>query len=157
MWKQGEALPVFAAGDVSTNEGTVTHAIGDGRRAAGLLLRALGEDAPVFARPDGVPVPSESIRLERFAHADPERQDHEGAASRVESFDEVVHGLADASEAERCLACGYCTKCDTCLMYCPEGRIARVEEGYDIDMDYCKGCGICVAECPRCGMEMIAE
>ena len=33
-------------------------------------------------------------------------------------------------------------------MYGPEGRIARVDAGYDIDMDYCKGCGICAAACP---------
>ena len=74
-----------------------------------------------------------------------------------EATDDEAPESTDASEAERCLACGYCTRCDTCLMYCPEGRIARVEQGYDIDMDYCKGCGICVAECPRCGMEMVAE
>ncbi|MBW2526112.1 MAG: FAD-dependent oxidoreductase [Deltaproteobacteria bacterium] len=157
MWKQGEPLMVFGAGDVSTNEGTVTHAVGDGRRVAGLLLKALGHEVEVFARPDGQAVAAEGIRMDHFPHAEPHQQAHEGAETRVEAFDEVVHGLADASEAERCLACGYCTRCDTCLMYCPEGRIARVEAGYDIDMDYCKGCGICVAECPRCGMEMVAE
>ena len=71
----------------------------------------------------------------------------------------MVRGLADASEAERCLACGYCTQCDTCLVYCPEGIISRAERDafYEINKDYCKGCGICVVECPRCGMAMVAE
>jgi Pyruvate/2-oxoacid:ferredoxin oxidoreductase delta subunit len=157
MWRRGEALNVFAAGDVSTADGTVTHAIGDGRRAAGLLLRALGEDAQVFQRPQGQPVGPEAIRFDYFAPADPHRQSHEEAAARTAHFDEVVHGLADPSEAKRCLACGTCTHCDTCLLYCPEGRISRCADGYEIDLDYCKGCGICVAECPRCGMEMVAE
>lgn len=157
IWKQGEPLAVFGAGDVSTNEGTVTHAIGDGRRAAGALLRALDEEVEVFERPAGTPVSPAGIRFGRFPRAEPLRQPQEPPAARVATFEEVVGGLTDASEAARCLACGYCTRCDTCLMYCPEGRITRVESGYDIDMDYCKGCGICVAECPRCGMEMVAE
>jgi NADPH-dependent glutamate synthase beta subunit-like oxidoreductase len=36
---------IFVAGDFATGDGTVAHAIGDGRRAAGRVLVALGEEA----------------------------------------------------------------------------------------------------------------
>jgi Pyruvate/2-oxoacid:ferredoxin oxidoreductase delta subunit len=69
----------------------------------------------------------------------------------------VRAGLDDASEAQRCLSCGKCTQCDTCLVYCPEGVIRRRGNGYVVDGADCKGCGICVAECPRNAMEMSAS
>ncbi|HEU4725653.1 MAG TPA: 2-oxoacid:acceptor oxidoreductase family protein, partial [Candidatus Eisenbacteria bacterium] len=43
---------IFAAGDFATGEGTVAHAIGDGRRAAGRVLASFGEEAAIFVRPD---------------------------------------------------------------------------------------------------------
>ena len=67
---------------------------------------------------------------------------------------EVRGGLENALDAHRCFACGHCTKCDTCLVYCPEGIIRRQEDGYEVDYSYCKGCGICVEECPRHAIEM---
>jgi len=150
-----EALPVFAAGDLATGDGTVTHALGSGRRAAGLALRALGEDVEVFERPDrSRAVPVSDIRLDHFARSTPSREVQEPAATRARDFGEVNHGLADESEAHRCFSCGHCTECDTCLVYCPEGIIRREGPGYDVDYSYCKGCGICVEECPRRAMEM---
>ncbi len=70
-------------------------------------------------------------------------------------------GLPDYREAARCFSCGSCTRCDTCLVYCPEGIIRRHSSDdtvdYDVDYTYCKGCGICVVECPRSAMEMVEE
>jgi 2-oxoacid:acceptor oxidoreductase gamma subunit (pyruvate/2-ketoisovalerate family) len=127
-----EALSVFAAGDVATGDGTVAHAIGDGRRAATRALAALGAGTEVHERV--VPI--------------------EG---RLDSFDPVNLGLADAFEAHRCFSCGKCTRCDTCLVYCPEGVIRRADQDYVVDYTNCKGCGICVTECPRRAMEMSAS
>jgi 2-oxoacid:acceptor oxidoreductase delta subunit (pyruvate/2-ketoisovalerate family) len=144
------------AGDVTTGEGTVTHAIGSGRRAATLALRDAGLDVRVFERPSkDATVPATDIRLDHFAPAVPARESHTAPASRIESFEPVNLGLPDALEAHRCFSCGHCIRCDTCLVYCPEGAIQRVMQGYDVDYDFCKGCGICVAECPRTGMEMV--
>ncbi|MDH3455125.1 MAG: 4Fe-4S dicluster domain-containing protein, partial [Desulfuromonadales bacterium] len=70
------------------------------------------------------------------------------------NFEEVNLGLSGVTEAERCFSCGRCTRCDTCLVYCPDGVIRRTEDGYRIDDAYCKGCGICVAECPRRAMDL---
>ncbi len=150
------ALPVFAAGDLATGDGTVTHAIGSGRRAAGLALQALGIEIEVFTRPARErAVPVTDIRLDHFHSTPPFVDHHQAVARRLDNFDEVNQGLAEPLEAHRCFSCGRCTECDTCLVYCPEGIIRRqTEHGYEVDYSYCKGCGICVTECPRSAMEM---
>jgi 2-oxoacid:acceptor oxidoreductase delta subunit (pyruvate/2-ketoisovalerate family) len=149
---------LFIAGDYATAEGTVAHAIGDGRRTAGRVLAALGEPAVIFARPSkAAVVPIERIRLSHFETRPSAPEHHEPVVERVRTFQETNLGLADRSEAERCFSCGRCTNCDTCLVYCPEGVIERTADGhYEVNLDYCKGCGICVAECPRGAMEMFS-
>ena len=151
----GKPTNVFAAGDFSTGEGTVAHAIGDGRRAADRALASLGHEVKIFARPDrAAAVPLTDIRLDHFATSQPAREFVMPVRSRKLQFDEVARGLTGALESHRCFSCGDCTNCDTCLVYCPEGIIHRTETGYEIDYTYCKGCGICVTECPRNAMEM---
>lgn len=150
-----QALMVFAAGDIATGDGTVTHAIGNGRRAAHLALEALGEEVVVFERPDRArSVPMTDIRLDHFEKRVPASQQHLEAEARAAHFDEVNQGLVDGGEAHRCFSCGHCTRCDTCLVYCPEGIVRRDADSYEVDYSYCKGCGICVEECPRKAMEM---
>lgn len=156
VWSDGHPLPLTAAGDFATNEGTVAHAIGDGRHAAQALLQHLGEPVAPWTRPDPADaVPFERIRTDHFPSAAPVRGRHRAAVERRNDWFEVTAGLPGAEEAKRCFSCGDCTQCDTCLAYCPEGAIVRGGDGYVIDYDVCKGCGLCVAECPRCGMEMV--
>ena len=151
---RGRPLPVFAAGDFATGDGTVAHAIGSGRRAATLLLRALGREVEVFERPDRTrAVPVTDIRLDHFETRSPARE-RRAPGSAARSFAEMSLGLPDALESHRCFSCGHCTHCDTCLVYCPEGVVRRAGLDYALDYSYCKGCGICVHECPRSGMEM---
>jgi 2-oxoacid:acceptor oxidoreductase delta subunit (pyruvate/2-ketoisovalerate family) len=94
------------------------------------------------------------IRFSHFEVAPPHRDRQFPPATRRASFEEFNLGLAGPDEAGRCFSCGHCTHCDTCLVYCPDGVIARNDDGYRIDTAYCKGCGMCVAECPRSAMEM---
>ncbi|MFO1078603.1 MAG: FAD-dependent oxidoreductase [Planctomycetota bacterium] len=149
------ALPVFAAGDLATGDGTVTHAIGNGRRTADRVLQLFGDDVAPFTRPDReLAVPSTDIRFDHFRPLPPEHGKAAPAAQRARDFAEVEAGLATAAEAHRCFSCGHCTRCDTCLVYCPEGIIRREAPGYEVDYTYCKGCGICVEECPRAAMEL---
>jgi 2-oxoacid:acceptor oxidoreductase delta subunit (pyruvate/2-ketoisovalerate family) len=151
----GRATLVFAAGDFSTADGTVTHAIGDGRRAAGLAMKALGLDVLVFERPDRTKaVPATDIRFDHFERAEAVQGACTAVSERVRSFEEVRAALPDSLEAHRCFSCGKCTECDTCLIYCPEGIVRRQRGGYDIDYTFCKGCGICAVECPRSALEM---
>jgi 2-oxoacid:acceptor oxidoreductase gamma subunit (pyruvate/2-ketoisovalerate family)/2-oxoacid:acceptor oxidoreductase delta subunit (pyruvate/2-ketoisovalerate family) len=154
--RNGRPMNLFVAGDFATGEGTVAHAIGDGRRAAGRALRALGEDAKVFVRPDRAEaVPISGIHFDHFPPAPPALEPHLPVAERRRSFAESNRGLSNAKEAERCFSCGHCTQCDTCLVYCPEGIIDRTSTGYAVDLNFCKGCGICVTECPRDALEML--
>jgi len=51
-----------------------------------------------------------------------------------------------------------CTNCDLCVVFCPEGIVARVaDKRYDFDLAFCKGCGICAEECPVNDIVMEAE
>jgi 2-oxoacid:acceptor oxidoreductase gamma subunit (pyruvate/2-ketoisovalerate family)/2-oxoacid:acceptor oxidoreductase delta subunit (pyruvate/2-ketoisovalerate family) len=151
----GQPLNVFGSGDLATGEGTVTHAIGSGRRAAGLALQALGEELKVFERPDRRrAVPVTDIRLDHFARSAASVDELQPAATRATNFEQVNSGMASSEEVHRCFSCGHCTQCDTCLVYCPEGIIRRDAPGYEVDYSYCKGCGICVEECPREAMKM---
>jgi 2-oxoacid:acceptor oxidoreductase gamma subunit (pyruvate/2-ketoisovalerate family) len=150
---------VWLAGDVATGDGTVTHAIGHGRRIAARALAA-AEGAPAPAPSAAGPEERVSPAHVRFSHFEvipPRLERHAPAASRARSFEEVGRGLDDASEAERCFSCGRCTLCDTCLLSCPEGVVSRSGDGYAVDEAFCKGCGMCVAECPRRAMEMTLE
>ncbi|HJV79796.1 FAD-dependent oxidoreductase [Noviherbaspirillum sp.] len=150
-WRGDEALPVWFAGDCATGEGTVTHAIGNGRRIA---LQALTGET-VATQPTINPVAPAQVRFSHFDLATPHKDRHLPAPARRESFVEYNLGLAGPEEADRCFSCGHCTNCDTCLVYCPDGVIFRTEDGYRVDEEFCKGCGMCVAECSRSAMEMI--
>jgi 2-oxoacid:acceptor oxidoreductase delta subunit (pyruvate/2-ketoisovalerate family) len=154
----GAPLAVWAAGDVATGDGTVTHAIGSGRHVAGRVLQHFGAPVSVFERPDRTKaVAATEIRFDHFERQPAHAHQVMATAERRRSFDEADRGLGSAVEAQRCFSCGQCTRCDTCLVYCPEGIIHRKETGeahYEIDAAFCKGCGICVTECPRRAMEM---
>jgi 2-oxoacid:acceptor oxidoreductase gamma subunit (pyruvate/2-ketoisovalerate family) len=157
------AAPIFTGGDFATNEGTVTAAIGSGRRAALHIHRTLtGEDLFPPAPPE-VAGP-ERITTHVFTHAPRERGVIVPAGMRQGSFTEVRLGLFDEPghsaaviEAGRCFSCGVCNECDRCLSYCPEGVMRFQGDGqYEFDYDYCKGCGICASQCPR-GVVYMAE
>lgn len=151
-WQDDQPLPVWFAGDCSTGDGTVTHAIGHARR---VVLAALSGELTVPPQPVVNPVAPAQIRFSHFEVAPPHKDKHLPAPVRRNHFDEYNLGLAGPEEADRCFSCGHCTKCDTCLVYCPDGVIYRTEDGYRVDEEFCKGCGMCVAECPRSAMEML--
>lgn len=154
-WADGLALPLWFAGDCLTGDGTVAHAIGNGRRTALEALAGLkGEETPTEKTYKSTVAPAH-IRFSHFPIIPPHRDRHQPAGVLRNNFEEVNLGLPGPGEADRCFSCGRCTHCDTCLVFCPDGIIFRDGEKYAIDRAYCKGCGICVAECPRRAMEMI--
>jgi len=145
----GEA-PVYPAGDLLTNEGTVTAAIGCGRDMALMLHeRFSGQKLYRDPPPIGNVVRADQIRMQHFELHRPHSEIILPLDERQSSFSEVSQGLDDIEEAKRCLSCGVCNACDRCVTYCPDGVLRR--EGGDIifDYDYCKGCGVCVSECSR--------
>ena len=46
-----------------------------------------------------------------------------------------------------------CTKCKTCVKFCPEACII-LKENIEVDLKHCKGCGICANICPVKAIEM---
>ena len=153
----GDAL-VFAGGDFVTQEGTVTAAIGSGRAAAESIMAALaGGVAAEQGAEDRELAGPEVVALQRFPVTPQNKCQLTPAAERRKSFAEVRHGLVDEhghdavrEEAGRCLSCGACNECETCVVFCPEGLLsADGPDAYSFDYDYCKGCGLCAAQCPR--------
>jgi len=78
----------------------------------------------------------------------------------IKNHFEEVHPLPDReaiiAEAKRCLHCGACYHCDTCMIQCPEGAITKTETGYAINYEKCTGCRVCVKECPTSAIDMPA-
>lgn len=50
-----------------------------------------------------------------------------------------------------------CSRCGTCLIYCPTNSVRRVDGAFVIDLGYCKGCGVCAVECPKKCILMVRE
>jgi Fe-S-cluster-containing hydrogenase component 2 len=116
----------------------VTHSIGQGRAAGGIIHAGL---AGAQTGPETTQViPPGRIRPEYYE------------ACRA---DTPVEKLGDA-----CLSCGKCRDCKMCETTCYRGAISRLEHKdgsyeYVVDEDKCIGCGFCAGICP-CGIwEMI--
>ena len=155
---------LYAGGDAADGAGTVTAAIGYGRKAAYAIdAYILGKVLPdnTGTSPSLRDRTPHLVRYEELNRAyfssDPRREPpHRQAAERVDDFDEVRQGFAEEeliAEARRCFSCGTCPACDNCYVFCPDAAIKPVAGDpfklYIVNYDYCKGCGICAAECPR--------
>ena len=151
--------PVFAVGDLANAEGTVSAAIGSGRRAALQIVGSLtGEPLTVegpgategdYDRKRDEVIQADALRMHLFERQAATHGENRMPWARLSNFDEVHAGLEDAGEAKRCLSCGGCNECDRCVTYCPEGVLKRVGHEWKFDYSFCKGCAVCSAECPR--------
>jgi 2-oxoacid:acceptor oxidoreductase gamma subunit (pyruvate/2-ketoisovalerate family) len=179
LFLDGGRTPIYLAGDLAGEEGTVAAAIGSGRRAAleihaaladvrvdkltdGSTSRRLADRAAIRAAVDDgleqVTVASpEVVQVRAFPRIAREPVSVRPPRLRRRDFAEVRGGFAGSgghdavrAEAGRCLSCGACTGCDLCVAYCPEGVVMRRQGGLpEADYDYCKGCGLCAAVCLR--------
>ncbi|HSG09864.1 MAG TPA: 2-oxoacid:acceptor oxidoreductase family protein [Longimicrobiales bacterium] len=151
--------PVYAVGDLATNDGTVAAALGGGRRSALHIHQTLTGDVVTTGAVSRVRsdvdvwhdevIKADALRMHLFERHPRTSGPAIGMRERVTTFEEIHEGLTDPSEAKRCLSCGVCNECDICVTYCPEGVLKRVGHDLVFDYAYCKGCGICVTECPR--------
>jgi len=137
-WQAVKAPGVFAIGDTIA-PGLLTHAIGNGREAAGHIDTFLAGETPVAEKKPEM-IPQKCLSKELF------RPRNRGRFCVTDPKD----------EANRCLSCGTCRDCSMCLEACPEGAIVRNEKAdgsyeYVSDDHLCIGCGICAGICP-CGV-----
>ncbi len=105
-------------------------------------------------------VPSDELFLGYFKYEPRHRRKESTitADSVLGSFGERIQGLSEEEaqlEANRCMSCGMCFECDSCVIYCPQDAIFRVKKtdstmGRYVDTDYskCIGCHICEDVCP---------
>lgn len=152
---------VFVGGDMVAAGGSVTAAIGHGRRAA----RAI--DASLRGETYKAPAKAELAAfdyLETWYYEDAPRshQPRLDVVRRTTGFAEVVGNLDEetaAYEARRCMSCGNCFECDNCYGVCPDNAVSKLGpgKGFEFKYDYCKGCGLCVSECPCGAIEMVPE
>ncbi len=159
---------VYAGGDATSSQRTVTHAVAAGTRAArGIHARLSGRQPPhgSGARRWTVAIPGHVVDFGEindglFMPARRGARRERPAGQRLRSFVEAVRGFdADAARAEmaRCFVCGHCTGCETCFIVCPDMAIHHEDGGYRVAVEHCKGCGLCVEECPRGALQMVSE
>lgn len=154
LWGRLEnAHAVFAGGD-ARGAGSVSGAIGDGRRAA-QAIDAYLHAAPLEQTAAGA-ISVAELNLNYFEHAPRAEARVLRAAERtVEAEIEtgLTHGQV-VDESHRCFSCGQCLACDNCWTLCPDNAVLKTVElasdgsHYVFDYDYCKGCGLCAHECP---------
>jgi len=155
---------IYTGGDARGDRGTVSEAIGDGRRAAIAIDAYIrGIDLPLPERRE--PIGFDKLNLNYFEHGTRARESLLPVELRKQ-YEEIEGGLNPnqiRAEAERCFSCGNCFACDNCWTFCPDESVLKAREvasdgtHYVFDYDYCKGCGLCASECPCGFIAMIDE
>jgi len=151
---------LFAGGDAVTGPKNFIEGLAAGRKAALSIHRYLsGEDLRTDRQAEGISTELVSVNIDKVEAQSRVEEPVLSPESREKNFKEV-HLLpseeALIAEAKRCLHCGACTQCDTCMLQCPEGALSKTESGYVMDYNKCTGCRICVRECPTSAIDMPA-
>jgi NADPH-dependent glutamate synthase beta subunit-like oxidoreductase/ferredoxin len=155
---------IYVGGDATGNAGTVTAAVGDGRRAAQAIICELQSQA-LPEEGEGKPIEFERLNV-NYYEPGPRLQEPTLPVNQRTGDEEItttLHGPLIAKESQRCFSCGNCLACDNCWTLCPDSAVLKTKElasdgsHYVFDYDYCKGCGLCVHECPCGFIEMIDE
>ena len=176
---------IFAGGDLASNQRTVAHAIGSGKKAAmaidcyfngkdseeAIRRVLIGEGPSVsifrYLHPGERPmnphiVTFEELNMDYFEPAKRQRESKISRKERIKGFGEVTFTLTESvasEEAGRCFSCGTCNECENCYIFCPDASILKELEriSHQVDYDFCKGCGICFVECPRGAISLEEE
>jgi len=137
---------VFAAGDATTGTAFVIEAVAAGHRAAESIHRYLrGEELEPPPKPELPVVELTRAEIEeRVALREVQVQprvpmDELPVEERLSTFEEVVAGYTDEqaqAEAARCLACGICSECLSCVYACQADAINHdmVEQVQDVQV-----------------------
>jgi NADPH-dependent glutamate synthase beta subunit-like oxidoreductase/ferredoxin len=147
---------VFTGGDARGDHGTVSEAVGDGRRAALAIDAFIKGETGLPATGGAQLLGYESLNLNYFTPAPRPHGPTLEVAQRTCS-EEIDGGLDQQQvlgEGRRCFSCGNCLACDNCWTLCPDVAVLKTRDiaadgsHYVFDYGYCKGCGLCSYECP---------
>ncbi len=139
-------LGVFAAGDSVSGTAFVIEAVANGHKAAESILRYLGRRPLEPPHQPELPVVnlSQSEIDDRISQGEITRKPRVpmlelSVEQRIDNFAEVEAGYDDASaqaEAARCLACGICSECWSCVFACERDAILHddVERSLEINI-----------------------
>jgi len=170
---------IYAGGDVAFGPRNLIDAIGDGRRAAASIHRALGDAVPPGQTRFRRTLPMVTVpRLVLAYDAVPRVEIPTVASERRIGVPEIELGFTEDQarlEAARCLQCFYnisldvelCILCGGCVDICPEDCI-RILPAEDIQgtmaggpasvlilqEDRCIRCALCVERCPTDALSM---
>jgi len=152
----------FSAGDACPGGGTVSHAIGSAHKTAIAMEIFLSQSVlpPVLETRQAISF--QNLNLHYFEPSPP--MDMTPSSVGILSWEEPQESFSEElarREAERCLSCGACLRCDNCWTLCPDNAVLKTREDsqdpYVLDYGFCKGCGICAHECPTGFIRMIPE
>ncbi len=148
---------IFIGGDARQgSSGTVSGALGDGRRAALAIGRYLRSEPNPEREVYGPRVELSRLNLNYFEH-NPRPRERVLPVNERQGDTEIEQGLSHDQvvyESRRCFSCGNCLACDNCWTLCPDAAVLKTQDvasdgsHYVFDYDYCKGCGLCANECP---------
>lgn len=150
------ATDLWFGGDV-LGLGTVTRAIGHGRRTAEAMHAMLRGNGKTTSKVTPVLAASAGMDLDHYPPSQRTVESHRSVAERfAEPEREVKLAIDDDQfneEASRCLSCGNCFGCQLCWMYCTGNSYTRQDKTapgryFVLDRAKCEGCGKCVELCP---------
>ncbi len=140
---QSEVPWLFAAGDVVSGASDITHAVGQGRRAAHMIDRWLqgGELDGFEALDDRLAAVAKARVLSRqksYTHRDPVSLDAQHSPA-PRDFAEIEPPLTEAEAlfaAGGCLDCGVCSECGQCVATCPANAIdlSQHERTFEVEV-----------------------
>jgi Pyruvate/2-oxoacid:ferredoxin oxidoreductase delta subunit len=140
---RGQRLDIEAQkGSLGLTAVQVAHAVALGRRIASEACERLNLSAVKTKEYSGQVVTKEDMRFDRL---------HTTISASLLARAGDTADEAAVVEAERCLSCGTCNLCQSCVLACPDAccQADKREGKIVIDLYHCKGCGICAYECPR--------
>jgi len=120
---------IFVGGDATGRCGTVSGAVGDGRRAARAIDAFLRGVAMAEVQTPQ-PIRFDQLNVNYFEHA-PRAHAAILPASNRNAEIEVESGLSPAQasdESHRCFSCGECMACDNCWTLCPDNSVLKTQD-----------------------------
>ena len=143
---------IFAGGDGADGQGTVIHAVRDGKAAAAAInafLKTGKAELPIQYKPVKIEKTFKPSRYQTTGRViEREPIEWEGRIT-PETWTQSDFREKAREEAARCIQCGTCANCTACIEKTGCPAIIMGPQGPEILEDQCVGCGLCALVCPN--------